>query len=115
MGRFVQGFAATGIARNDEKGSIPDRARADLRLRVELKKPRSYEEAMEIAKRKEWKLSMDELNGCDGLIAITYGDEETKASGAKGACGGVAASGSANGSSSGPARSACYGSKSSGR
>ena len=32
--------------------------RADLRLRVELKKPRSYEEAMEIAKRKEWKLSM---------------------------------------------------------
>ena len=32
--------------------------RANLRLRVELKKPRSYEEAMEIAKRKEWKLSM---------------------------------------------------------
>ena len=32
--------------------------RADLLLRVELKKLRSYEEAMEIAKRKKWKLSM---------------------------------------------------------
>ena len=32
--------------------------RADLRLRVELKKPRSYEDAMDVAKRKEWKLTM---------------------------------------------------------
>ena len=32
--------------------------RADLRLRVELKKPRSYEEAVDVAKRKEWKLTM---------------------------------------------------------
>ena len=29
-----------------------------LRLRVELKKPRSYKEAADMAKRKEWKLSM---------------------------------------------------------
>ena len=32
--------------------------RADLRLRVELKKPRSYEEVVDVAKRKEWKLTM---------------------------------------------------------
>ena len=32
--------------------------RADLRLRVELKKPRSYEEAVDVSKRKEWKLTM---------------------------------------------------------
>ena len=32
--------------------------RADLRLMVELKKPGSYEEAVDVAKRKEWKLTM---------------------------------------------------------
>ena len=32
--------------------------RADLHLRVKLKKPRSYEEAVDAAKRKEWKLTM---------------------------------------------------------
>ena len=44
--------------------------RANLRLRVELKKPKSYKEAMEIAKRKEWKLSMMSKMGMTDALPL---------------------------------------------
>ena len=45
--------------------------KASLCLRVELKKPRSYEDAIEIAKRKEWKLfRMSQLGMVDSLPIV---------------------------------------------
>ena len=43
---------------------------ASLRLRVELKKPRSYEEAADMAKRKEWKLSMMSKMGMTDALPL---------------------------------------------
>ena len=43
---------------------------ASLRLRVELKKPRSYEEAADMAKRKEWKLSMMSKMGMTDALSL---------------------------------------------
>ena len=42
--------------------------KTSLRLRVELKKPQSYEDAIDVAKRKEWKLSrMSQLGMVDSF------------------------------------------------
>ena len=41
--------------------------REELRWRVELKKPRSYEHALEVAKNKEWKLKRMSQLGVESL------------------------------------------------
>ena len=47
------------------------RPKTSLRLRVELKKPRSYEDAVDVGKRKEWKLiKMSQLGMVDSFLMV---------------------------------------------
>ena len=47
-------------------------------MQVELKKPRSYEEAVDVAKRKEWKLSMMNQMGMIDSLPLVVETRKTK-------------------------------------